>query len=180
MQLFSRNALGRNVLTALSIRTRITIGTVLLAVLFFGAVGLVVREQVDVILQGAAVEVLSSDAAPFETAIEQELSDPIDNPGEGQLVAVLDPSGATQTSTLPANLTANFALIDLTDTTPQQVVIGAAHYLVAVESVSSGTGDWTIVAAYDQDASALVLADLTTGLVATDRRRTPAGHPPSP
>ncbi|WP_427135266.1 sensor histidine kinase [Pseudarthrobacter sp. S9] len=151
-------------LNRLSIRARITMGTLLLAAVFFGGVSLVVRQQVDMIMQNAAFEVLQNDATPFETAIQQEPNEPGDNPGEGQLVAVIDPAGATQTSTLPASITSNMALIDLAGTGPQQLVAGGATYLVAVETVETGAGNWTIISARNQDESALVLTDLTAGL----------------
>ncbi|WP_211880684.1 sensor histidine kinase [Pseudarthrobacter albicanus] len=151
-------------LNRLSIRARITMGTLLLAALFFGSVALVVRQQVEGIMQNAAFEVLQSDATPFETAIRQEPNEPGDNPGEGQLVAVIDPAGTTQTSTLPAAITSNMALIDLASTGPQQLVAGDATYLVAVETVETGAGDWTIISARNQHESALVFTNLTTGL----------------
>lgn len=152
-------------LSRLSIRARITIGTLLLAGLFFGGVGLVVRHQVEGILSDALFEVLKSDAAPFETAIQQEPDDSVDNPGEGQLLAVIDPTGTTQTSTLPAAVTAQLASIDLANPGPQEITAGGSTYLVAVEIVENGAGDWTIISARNQDSSELVLADLTTGLV---------------
>jgi hypothetical protein len=148
----------------LSIRARITLGTLLLAAVFFGAVFLVVRDQVEQIMQNAAFDVLLHDATAFETAIEQEPSDPGDKPGEGQLIAVINPAGKTETSTLPASITANMARIDVAATGPQQLTAGGSTYLVAVETVPTRAGDWTIVSARNQDESALVLTDLTTGL----------------
>jgi signal transduction histidine kinase len=152
-------------LSRLSVRSRITVGTLLLAALFFGGVALVVRQQIEGIMQSAAFEVLQSDATAFETAIEQEPNEPGDNPGEGQLVSVIDPAGVTRTSTLPPAITSSMALIDLANTSPQQLVVDGSTYLVAVKIVKTGAGDWTIISARNQDASALVLADLTTGLV---------------
>ncbi|MCS5716163.1 HAMP domain-containing histidine kinase [Herbiconiux sp. CPCC 205716] len=154
-------ALGR-----LSIRARITIGTILIAALFFTGVAIVVRQQVDAILQNASYEVLVSDATPFETAIQQEPGDPVDNPGEGQLIAVVDPTGATRTSTLPDAVTGTLGSIDLGRSGPQHLAAGGSRYLVAVETVDSPDGDWTIISARDETASARVLRDLTVGLVA--------------
>ncbi|MET3920862.1 HAMP domain-containing sensor histidine kinase [Arthrobacter sp. UYEF20] len=151
-------------LSRLSIRARITMGTLLLAALFFGTVGLVVRQQVEGIMQNAAFEVLQSDATQFETAIEQEPNEPRDNPGEGQLVAVIDPAGTSQISTLPAAITSNMALINRASTGPQQLVAGEATYLVAVETVETGAGNWTIISARNQQESDLVLTNLTTGV----------------
>lgn len=153
------------VLNRLSIRARITIGTLLLAAVFFAGVALVVRHQVENILQDASFEVLKSDASPFETAIQQEPNDSVDRPGEGQLVAVIDPTGVTRTSTLPAGLTLKLSRVDLGASGPQEIAAGKVTYLVAVDTVESSTGEWTIITARNQDASELVLADLTTGLV---------------
>ncbi len=153
------------VLNRLSIRARITIGTLLLAAVFFAGVAVVVRHQVENILQDASFEVLKSDASPFETAIQQEPNDSVDHPGEGQLVAVIDPAGVTRTSTLPVGLASKLSLVDLDASVPQEIATGKVTYLVAVDTVESSTGDWTIVTARNQDASELVLADLTTGLV---------------
>lgn len=139
-------------------------GTLLLAALFFGAVGLVVRQQVESLMQNAAFEVLQSDAAQFETAIEQEPNEPRDNPGEGQLVAVIDPAGTSQVSTLPAAITSNMAHINRSSTGPQQLVAGEATYLVAVETVPTGAGNWTIISARNQQESDLILTNLTTGV----------------
>ena len=153
-------ALGR-----LSIRARITIGTLLIAALFFTGVAIVVRQQVDTILRNATYDVLTSDATPFETAIQQEPDDPVDSPGEGQLIAVIDPTGATRTSTLPAAIVAQLHSIDRARTGPQHLAIDTTTYLVAVEKVASPTGTWTIISARNESASQQVLTDLTTGLV---------------
>lgn len=149
----------------LTIRARITIGTLLVAALFFGGVALVVRHQVEGILRDALSEVLASDAAPFETAIQQEPGDAIDSPGEGQLVAVIDPSGDTKVTTLPSGVGRALESLDLRSTGPREITTKAGTYLVAIETVASAEGDWTIVAARNQDASNLILADLTTGLI---------------
>ncbi|WP_241246337.1 sensor histidine kinase [Microbacterium endophyticum] len=149
----------------LSIRARITIGTLLIAALFFTGVAIVVRQQVDGILQNAAYDVLMSDATPFETAIQQEPDDPVDNPGEGQLIAVVDPTGATRVSTLPSALTATPDLVDVTRPGPQHLVVDGSAYLVAVEKVTSPGGDWTIISARNENASRQVLEDLTVGLI---------------
>lgn len=153
-------ALGR-----LSIRARITIGTLLIAALFFTGVAIVVRQQVDTILRNATYDVLTSDATPFETAIQQEPDDPVDNPGEGQLIAVIDPTGATRTSTLPASVAARLDSIDRDQAGPQHLTVDTTTYLVAVEKVASPTGDWTIISARDENASQQVLTALTAGLI---------------
>ncbi|MBD8205862.1 MULTISPECIES: sensor histidine kinase [unclassified Microbacterium] len=152
-------------LARLSIRARITIGTLLIAALFFTGVAIVVRQQVDTILQNATYDVLTSDATPFETAIQQEPDDPVDNPGEGQLIAVIDPTGATRTSTLPATIVAQLDSIDREQSGPQYLTVDSTNFVVAIEKVTSPIGEWTIISARNENASKQVLTDLTAGLV---------------
>lgn len=151
-------------LARLSIRARITIGTLLIAALFFTGVAIVVRQEVDTILRNASYDVLTSDATPFETAIQQEPDDPVDNPGEGQLIAVIDPTGATRTSTLPASIAAQLDSIEREQSGPRLFTVDGGTYVVAVEKVSSPTGEWTIVSARNENASEQILTDLTSGL----------------
>ncbi|MGA1838015.1 HAMP domain-containing sensor histidine kinase [Herbiconiux sp. 11R-BC] len=155
----------RAALDRLSIRARITIGTVLLAGLFFGGAGFVVRHQVEGILNDDAVELLQSDAAPFETALQREPGDTLDTPGDGQLVAVIDASGVIRTSTLPADVSAAFGSLDLGSRSAQKLETPSADYLVLVETVDTANGSWTIVSARNHDASGVVLDRLTAGLV---------------
>jgi two-component system OmpR family sensor kinase len=151
-------------LNRLSIRARITIGTLLLAGIFFAGVAAVVRLQVENILENATYDVLRADAAPFETAIQQEPGEPIDSPGEDQLVAVIDPKGAIQQSTLPASLE---KMIDSIRAAPEgrhTVDVAGGEYLVQVEGVEAGDGTWTIISARSGSASEIVLMNLTIGL----------------
>jgi two-component system OmpR family sensor kinase len=151
-------------LNRLSIRARITIGTFLLAGIFFAGVAAVVRHQVENILENATYDVLRADAAPFETAIQQEPGEPIDSPGEDQLVAVIDPKGTTAQSTLPASLE---KMIDSIRSAPEgrhTIDVSGTEYLVQVEGVEAADGTWTIISARSGAASEIVLMNLTTGL----------------
>ncbi|ARJ07602.1 two-component sensor histidine kinase [Cnuibacter physcomitrellae] len=149
----------------LSIRARMTIGTLLLATAFFTASAFVVHQIVEQLLRDSTVAVLESDIVPYETSILVEPHDSVDAPGEGQLIAVTDAAGVVVASTLPSDLTN--ALGPLQHLTPgnSQVSTGSATYAIAVESVQGQDGTWTVVAAQDQNANAVLLSNLTVGLV---------------
>ena len=93
-------------LSRLSIRWRITLGSLLIAALFFGAAGVVFRFQVDSILHRTASTLLSNDAEQFETLAGFQQWNPVDQPGRGQLVAVFDPSGKHRGQHAAASLSA--------------------------------------------------------------------------
>jgi two-component system OmpR family sensor kinase len=148
------------VLDRLSIRTRITIGTLLLAALFFGGTALVVHRQVEVMLVNASTELLRSDAAPYLTAIMREAGE-MDSPGEGQLITVVDPSGLVALSTFPRPLERRFTSIPTDDTAPQTISVGGADYLVLVTKVPGAGGTWRVYSAVNEAASQLVLDGIT-------------------
>ena len=149
----------------LSIRTRITVGTLLLAALFFSGTGLVVEGQVERILLSASQEILRTDAAPYEAALQREPGEGLDRPGEGQLVAVLDAHGQIAVSSLPRPLAAMITELTNLSTHATPVTAGGVDYLVRTEAVSTATGNWVIVTARTQAAQQLIIMGLRQGLV---------------
>jgi signal transduction histidine kinase len=155
-----------SVLGRLSIRARITIGTLLLAAVFFTGAAFVVHHQVESILRDSLAQVLRSDIGPYITAIQTEPDGAVDVPSQGQLIAVIDPAGATRTSTLPPTVTDALGSLDQTSSDSQELTPGGGQYLVTIERVSSAGGTWTVVAARNEDASSLTLMRLTAELIA--------------
>lgn len=153
------------ILNRLSIRTRITVGTLLLAGLFFAGTALLVERAVESILFQAATTLLHSDAAPFVAAITNEPGETLDSPGAGQLVAVVDPTGAIIQSTFPPALAARLGDIAAQTERTQEVVVPGADYLVRAERVQSASGTWTVYSARNEAASELVLEGLSSGLI---------------
>lgn len=150
-------------LNRLSIRTRITMGTLLLAAVFFGGAAFVVHAQVQDVLLNASAELLRSDASPYVSAIAREAGE-LDSPGEGQLIMVVDPSGEVALSTLPRVLAEEVSLSADEQSAPQTISVGRADYLVLVTDVPSATGTWRVYSAVNDAASRLVLAGITEQL----------------
>ncbi|MFC6356459.1 ATP-binding protein [Luethyella okanaganae] len=153
------------VIRRLSIRARITIGSLIVATLFFAAAAMVMRDQVASILDRATVTLLKDDAAPAIAALENPTMDAIEVPGHGQLVAVVRPDGAIRQSTLPRPLRSElYHLVD-DALSPKAVTAGGEDWLVLSQPVTTADGTWHVVTARNEESSALVLQSLTNGLM---------------
>jgi two-component system OmpR family sensor kinase len=149
----------------LSIRWRITLGSFLLAAVFFGAGVIAFRFQVQSILHTTASSLLASDARQFEMSLTQTAGATVDRPVKGQLVAVLDPQGIVRVNTLPASLTKRLSSLVKYDQTTHTLDIGDDTYVIRNETVTTDAGNWHVVTARNQEASALLLDDLTVALL---------------
>ena len=147
----------------LSIRTRITVGTLLLAALFFVGSAAVIHRQVEAIVEESTVELLESDALPFAVAIRNEPGDSFDSPGEGQLIQIENPDNIVDLNTFPAALTAAMRSADLNPGI-QSVEAGDTTFLVFVEAVSTADGSWTVRSAQNEAVSDLVIDELNRQL----------------
>lgn len=152
------------VLARLSIRWRITIGSLVIAALFFGAAAVAFRTQVATILSSTTETLLEHDAAPIKTEILGGAGT-IDEPGHAQLVSVVDPAGAVRRSTLPDDLAARLSELLRLHGEPRNVTTREADYLVLTQTVAAPSGDWTIVTARNLEASVLLLDRLTSTLL---------------
>lgn len=153
------------ILSRLSIRVRITLGTFLLAAAFFAGSAILVHRQVESVLDDASVAVLRSDTSPYRVALRDEPGDQLDSPGEDELVAVVDPAGTVRLNSFPRSLTARFIAIDLSDDHSQLISADGLSYLVLVTHEKTSTGTWAVIAARTEAASRLVLDTLTRGLI---------------
>ena len=77
-------------LSRLTIRTRITGGSLLIAILISIVAGILIYSQVQRIVNDGQVAVLENIEAPYLTALREAGSDEVDPPGPSQLVAVVD------------------------------------------------------------------------------------------
>lgn len=160
------NLLRMGFLSRLSIRWRITLGSLLIAALFFGAAGIVFRFQVDSILHRTASTLLSNDAEQFETSLVSSKGATVDQPGRGQLVAVIDPSGNTEVNTLPHVLSDRLnALLKFEPTTVHTVNAKDDSYVVRTETVMTAAGNWQVVTARNQETFTILLDQLTIALL---------------
>ena len=154
----------RRPLRRLSIRVRLTAGTLVIAAVFFTGTALVVHRQVEAILTSSSVMLLQGDAAQYQQEIADGRTADLDTPAQGQLVAVIDPNGRVMQSSLPSELAPQ--LQQLADAGPatQDVRTPAAQYLVIAREAPTANGIWKIVTARNEAASALSLDNLTRAL----------------
>jgi signal transduction histidine kinase len=149
----------------LSIRARITIGSLIVAILF-GAVAVVgVRVGVAAILANSTVTLLKHDTASFGETLQNKPGQSLGSPGESQLIAVVDPDGAVTLSTLPRSLRPRLDAILAGDESPQRVETARATYVVLNVPIETSQGTWHIVAARNADANSLVLDRLSIALI---------------
>jgi len=149
----------------LSIRWRITLGSLVIAALFFGATGIVFRFQVDSILHRTASTLLSNDAEQFQTSLVSSAGTRVDQPGRGQLVAVVDPDGVVKVNTLPHLLTGRLGTLLEMDSTVKTINSRDDSYLVRNETVKTAAGSWHIVTARNQETFTILLDQLTIALL---------------
>lgn len=152
------------VLARMSIRWRITIGSLLIAALFFGLAAVIVRNRVATILSSTTETLLQHDAAPIKTEILDGAGN-IDEPGHAQLVSVVDPSGTVRRTTLPDDLAVRLPELLRFHGEPRDFTTKEDDYLVLTQKVRTSAGSWSIVTARNLEASVLLLDRLTDALV---------------
>lgn len=152
-------------LRRLSISARITIGSLIVAALFGLVAVAVIRIGVSSILHNATVTLLDNDVAAPAAALQTSPSGPFDLPGGGQELAIVDQNGAILASTLPAAMENEVDRLIRLGSDPESVQIGDDTYLVLTRSVTTSSGLIHIVAARNDETTALILDRLTAALL---------------
>lgn len=156
--------------TALSIRARITIGSVAVASVLFALAALLFYQVVSGIVERSERTILTS----IEDEIKRDISagsvPRAPATSTGQLYLALAPDGSVAATTMPTALT-DAVLEDLretgADTTAryEQLTTGSTSYLARVTAIDDDGATWSVVTARDQAASQLVLDDFAHVLV---------------
>jgi two-component system OmpR family sensor kinase len=154
-----------NWLRRLSITARITIGSLLVASLFGLAAVVVIRIGVASILHNATVTLLDNDITAPADSVQTNPRGPFDLPGGGQELAVVDASGTILASTLPAAMEPKVDTLISFGDTPTMFQVGDDQYLVLTRTVATPEGDVHIVAARNDETTALILDRLTAALL---------------
>ena len=151
----------------LSIRARITLGSVLVAALLLAGAMFIVRAQVALVLADSDAALAAGDLASFAADIAADPEAEIDDPGTGVLVSVRSPDGELQVDTLPHEVHEAverrdpadevFRLTDDDDDERGFVVVGRV--------IDTSAGEWTLRAARSTSASELALRGLDRVLV---------------
>ena len=134
-------------LARLSIRARITGGSLLIAILLSIAAGVVIYSQVQRIVSDDRLRVLESVEGPYVTAIRDVDTEEIDPPGIGQFAAVVKPDGSVPLDTLPAALAEDVTTLAALPDGVHTVGSGADAHLVKVTTVEGEGGDWHVITA---------------------------------
>ncbi|BDV31616.1 sensor histidine kinase [Microbacterium terricola] len=139
-------------LSRLSIRTRITGGSLLIAVMISIVVGIVIFTQVERIVSEGQERLLEGIEGPYVTAINSGDSEEMDFPGPGQYVAVVDPTEDVVLNTLPEPLAGQVTTIAAE---PDGVRMIGEDYLVRSTSVGTSDGTWHVITASRSDEHVL-------------------------
>ncbi|MEP6479240.1 MAG: HAMP domain-containing sensor histidine kinase [Rhodoglobus sp.] len=152
-------------LSRLSIRARITIGSVLVAAVLFAFAIIAVRAQVTAVLTNADATLAQSDLSSFQKDILAHPSAEVDDPGTGVLVLVVSPDGRSEVNTLPHDvfaITAHRSADNAEFTTTDDE---GRTFVVAGRLVSTSGGEWTLWAARSTAASELAVRGLDALLI---------------
>ena len=155
------NRIRRLRLPPLSIRARITVGSLIVATVLFSTAAFFFRLEVQSILTETNETMLQNDAEPLISQLATTPTDAVRTATEGELLAIVDSTGTVRSSSLPRSL--DRQIDNLTDLGPDPISVStpAATYLVSATTVSTDTGDWVVVAARTQQAPGLLLDELT-------------------
>jgi two-component system OmpR family sensor kinase len=152
-------------LRRLSIRLRITLGSVLIAAVLAGGAVAVFRVQVESIISSTTKTLLIHDADPFLTEIATHPDQTFDTPARGQLIAIVRPGGTIVESNLPRVLKEQMDTLLTLGTSVKSVLAGDDSYLVLNQTVSTAAGDWHVITARNEDSSTLLLDRFTQALI---------------
>jgi two-component system, OmpR family, sensor kinase len=148
----------------LSIRWRITIGSVLVAAILLTGAAFVFRGQIQQVQINSDKKLLYGASTPY---IAQILNHPtqIDKPAGEEHVAVVNPAGKIVTSNLPDTLSDRLGTLRVLNSGSHFLTFSQVHYLVTVETVATPDGEWRILGTRNEAATEAVLANLTNILV---------------
>ncbi|HEX7834197.1 MAG TPA: HAMP domain-containing sensor histidine kinase, partial [Pseudolysinimonas sp.] len=148
----------------LSIRWRITIGSVLVAAVLLTAAAFVFRAQIEHVQINADKKLLYDATTPYLTEITDH-PDQIDPPAGEQHLAVVRPDSRIVANNLPAVLTDRIDMLASLGSGSHLLSAGGHDYLIVVRTVATDDGDWHVIASHDQKSTKTVLANLTNILI---------------
>lgn len=139
----------------LTIRARITGGSLLIAILISVIAGIIIYSQVARIVNEGQTRILEGIEGQYLTAITTGDTQELDMPGPGQFVVVVEPSGAVAIDTFPDGLAGRGAELAAKPDGTRTVRDGASAFIVRSTSVATGDGTWHVITASDSDANVL-------------------------
>ena len=149
----------------LSVRARITIGSLLVAAVLLTGALLIVRSQVGAILSNADAALAQGDLTSFERDITADPTAEVDDPGTGVLVYVRSPAGGVQVDTLPHDIDGVIATRAATTEQFEFTDDEGRDFLVVGREVRTSAGVWALWSARSTSSSELALEGLDRVLV---------------
>ncbi|TXK18431.1 HAMP domain-containing sensor histidine kinase [Homoserinibacter sp. GY 40078] len=147
----------------LPIRVRLVLGTVLAALVLIAGGVFLVRAQVAAMLTDVDASLARADLAPIVSELEANDGGEVDEPSEGVLVRVVDPSGRAVVDTLPHEVHEAVEHREADDEVRHEDDDGVP-YTVVGQAVETSGGTWTLWAARSEEATRLALEGLEHAL----------------
>lgn len=144
-------------LSRLSIRARITVGSVLVAAVLLAVALLIVQAQFAATLADADATLARNDLSSFVVDIQNNPNEPVDDPGTGVLVVVRDPTGTVQLNTLPHDVDELVRALGPSNTETTLTDDEGRTFVVACRLIGTADGDWSLCAARSTASSELAL-----------------------
>jgi two-component system, OmpR family, sensor kinase len=145
--------------SAISIRSRITIGSAIVALVVIAISVFAIRINVESILHSSNVSLATTDLASFEKDLSANPGETVDPPGAGVLVLVRAPDGRVAVDTLPDDVR---RAVDRR--APGNEDFSASEdgtrYVVVAQTVRTRSGTWGLWAARSSASSDLALRGL--------------------
>jgi two-component system OmpR family sensor kinase len=145
--------------SALSVRSRITIGSAVVALVVIAISVLGIRFNVESILHSSNVSLATTDLASFERDLTANPGESVDPPGAGVLVLVRAPDGSIAVDTLPHDVRRA-----VERRAPGHEIFSASEdgtpYVVVAQTVRTRSGTWGLWAARSSASSNLALHGL--------------------
>lgn len=152
-------------MSRMSVRSRISLGSLAVAAVLLLLALLIVRAQVATILSEADAALARSDLTSFENDIRANPDESVDDPGTGVLVYVREPGGTVEVNTMPHDLE---ELISRRAAADEQYTLTDDEertFVVVGRAVATPNGTWALWSARSTSASELALEGLDRILV---------------
>lgn len=147
----------------LSIRWRITIGSVFVAAILLTFAAFIFRAQIEQVQLKADKKLLYDATTPYLTEIKDH-SDQIDPPAGEQHLAVVDPDASVIVNNLPDALTDRLGELTALGSGSHLFTTAQHEYLIVIRVVAGDDGNWYVVASHDQRFAHSVLGNLTSNV----------------
>ena len=159
----------------LSIRARITLGSVFVAAVVLVAIAFVLHGQVRATTRQSEVTVATSDLQAFVTDLETNPDETPDTPAAGVLVSIEAPDGRTLLTSMPRDLHEPLEHRRPAD----EVLRGTDHgtgYTIVGRAVTTTAGTYQVWAARSSETGDLTVAAIDRSLVVGSRSPSPSSR----